>query len=114
MKRPNEYSKPLGGVRTEGYHPADKDSQYAKDLDKYIDFLESEMKKYSSNTALSEACEQIINYIEEDAEIPIPIKRFFNEDGSHITKKEYGKVLLEILCVELREKFRIKLNKNGK
>lgn len=33
--------------------------------------------------------EDIIRYIENDAEIAIPIERFFNEDG---------KVLLEILC----------------
>lgn len=49
--------------------------------------------------------EEIISYIENDAEIMIPIERFFNPDGSHITKKEYGKVVLEILCVELREHF---------
>ena len=59
-----------------------------------------------ANTMLAEVREQIISYIENDAEIAIPIERFFNEDGSHITKKEYGKVLLEILCEELREHFR--------
>lgn len=56
-------------------------------------------------TSISEVREQIINYIENDAEILIPIERFFNEDGSHISKKEYGKVLLEFLCEELRERF---------
>jgi hypothetical protein len=35
----------------------------------------------------------------------IPIDRFFNADGSHITKKKYGLVLLEILGQELRDKF---------
>lgn len=49
--------------------------------------------------------EKIISYIENDSEIQIPIERFFNKDGSHITKKEYGKILLEILCKELRDKF---------
>lgn len=53
--------------------------------------------------------EKIINYIEFDSEILIPIDRFFNEDGSHITKKKYGLILLEILCAELREKFPQKL-----
>lgn len=55
-------------------------------------------------TSISEVREQIINYIENDAEI-LPIERFFNEDGSHISMKEYGKVLLEFLCEELRERF---------
>lgn len=49
--------------------------------------------------------EVLISYIENDAEIAIPIERFFNKDGNAITKKEYGKILLEILCVELREHF---------
>lgn len=49
--------------------------------------------------------EEIINYIENDAEIMIPIELLFNSDGSHITKTEYGKVVLEILCAELREHF---------
>jgi hypothetical protein len=47
---------------------------------------------------------EIINYIKHDAEIPIPIERFF-KDGESITKKEYGLVLLESLCLELRERF---------
>lgn len=46
MKRPSIYSKPLEGVRKESYHPADLDGQYAKDLNKYIDYLESELKKF--------------------------------------------------------------------
>lgn len=45
MKRPNIYSKPLEGIRTENYHPADLNGQYAKDLNKYIDHLEIEVKK---------------------------------------------------------------------
>lgn len=51
--------------------------------------------------------EDIIKYIENDAEIAIPINDFFNEDGSHITKKQYGHILLKYLCIELREKFSI-------
>lgn len=52
------------------------------------------------------SAEELISYIENDAEIPIPIDKFFNEDGSHLTKQQYGKVLLEVLCVELRERFK--------
>ena len=45
MKRPNIYSKPLGGSRKEQYHPAHLDGQYAADLNTYIDYLENELKK---------------------------------------------------------------------
>jgi len=37
--------------------------------------------------------------------IEIPIERFFDITGNHITKKEYGHILLEILCKELKEKY---------
>ena len=53
-----------------------------------------------------EILEEIINYIKNDAEILIPIERFFKEDGEHLTKKEYGIVLLEFLCEELIEHFK--------
>jgi hypothetical protein len=49
--------------------------------------------------------EVLISYIENDAEIAIPINELMNEDGTHLTKKEYGKVLLKYLCIELREHF---------
>jgi len=46
----------------------------------------------------------VINYIENEAEIAIPINRLFDNDGNSITKKEYGKILLEYLVIELRSK----------
>lgn len=49
--------------------------------------------------------EVLISYIENDAEIAMPINELMNEDGTHLTKKEYGKVLLKYLCIELREHF---------
>jgi len=49
--------------------------------------------------------EALINYIENDSEIAVPIESFFDENGYAITKKEYGKVLLKILCEELRNQF---------
>lgn len=52
-----------------------------------------------------EKIKEIINYIENDAEILIPVEDFFKPDGSHITKNEYGKVLLKYLVIELRDKF---------
>lgn len=48
---------------------------------------------------------ELIDYIENDAEILIPIEDFFNEDGTHITYTEYGHVLLKHLVEELRLKF---------
>lgn len=47
----------------------------------------------------------LIDYIENDAEIAMPIDEFFNEDGSNITKKQYGKVLLKYIVKELREHY---------
>jgi hypothetical protein len=47
----------------------------------------------------------VIEYIENRAEIAIPVERSFDVLGNHITKKEYGKILLEILCKELRTHF---------
>ena len=71
-------------------------------------------KEKSECNAIDELCdlfsvrysaEDVIKYIENDAEIAIPIDRFFDALGNHITKKEYGKILLEILCKELREHY---------
>jgi hypothetical protein len=46
MKRPNIYTKPLSGERKESYHPAD---YHAEDLNKYIDYLEAEVKKLNKH-----------------------------------------------------------------
>jgi hypothetical protein len=61
-------------------------------------------KEYA-NIEKQEQASSIINYIENDAEIAIPIELFFDATGNHITKKEYGKILIKILCDELRERF---------
>ena len=67
------------------------------------DVFRSELAELKqSNTWVS--VEEVIKYIENDSEIAIPIDRFFI-DGNHITKKEYGLIVLEILCKELRNKF---------
>lgn len=48
---------------------------------------------------------KLIDYISKDSEVMIPVERLFDENGNHITKNTYGKILLEILCEELKEKF---------
>jgi len=48
----------------------------------------------------------IIDYIENDAEIMIPLEELMHEDGRHLTKNEYGKVLLKYLVIELRNKYK--------
>ena len=45
----------------------------------------------------------LIHYIETDAEVLIPIEEMFNKDDTHITKKEYGKLVIKYLMKELRE-----------
>ena len=47
----------------------------------------------------------VIDYIENDAEIAMPIDELMHEDGRHLSKKEYGKVLLKYLVKELREHY---------
>ncbi len=52
-----------------------------------------------------ENVEKIIEYIEKESEILIPIKELFHESGRHLTPKEYGSVLIKHLVLELKEKF---------
>ena len=47
----------------------------------------------------------LIDYIENDVEIAIPIDDLMHEEGRHLTKKEYSKVLLKYLVKELRERY---------
>jgi len=60
--------------------------------------------KFAKNYNKSEA-KSIIEYIEFDVEILMPVNELMNEDGTHLTKKEYGLVLLKYLVIELKEKF---------
>lgn len=48
---------------------------------------------------------ELINYIENEAEIAMPIGELIRKDGSHLTKMEYGKILLKYLVKELRLKY---------
>lgn len=48
---------------------------------------------------------EIVDFIKNDAQILIPIESFFDENGQHITKKQYGIVMLNVLCDEIIEKF---------
>ena len=48
---------------------------------------------------------EIITYIENDAEIAMPINELMHADCRHLTKREYGHLLLKYLAKELRERF---------
>jgi len=61
--------------------------------------------KTDANTVLGKAMEQVINYIENEAEIAMPADELMHESGRHLTKKEYGHVLLKYLVIELRNQF---------
>lgn len=52
-----------------------------------------------------EIIKKIITYIEEEAEVLIPVNELFNEDGAHLTKRQYGGVVIKYLAEELRQKF---------
>lgn len=89
-----------------------------EDIDKPTESVLKELSRQSMISALTDPAilasvkgdesvrvEDVINYIEKDAEILIPIDEFFKGDGSGITKKEYGIVLLRYLVFELKEKY---------
>lgn len=69
--------------------------------------------KEIKDSNINNAIQDVINYIEHDAEIAIPINEYFNVDGTHITKKQYGHILLKYLVLELKEKY-INTNNNTK
>ncbi len=54
---------------------------------------------------IDEAQKEIINYIEDEAEIAMPVNELMHESGRRLTEKEYGHVLLKYLVIELREHF---------
>ena len=54
---------------------------------------------------VSKCADEVIKYIENDAEIAMPVNELMHEDGRHLSKKEYGHVLLKYLIVELKERF---------
>jgi hypothetical protein len=58
-----------------------------------------------SKTAVNSCAEDIINYIQNDAEIAMPIDELMHPDGTHLSKKQYGHVLLKYLVKELRERY---------
>ena len=72
--------------------------------------MQTDSKKHNTptdaNNVLAEVREQIINYIENEAEIAMPVNELMHESGRHLSKKEYGHVLLKYLVIELREHFR--------
>lgn len=47
----------------------------------------------------------VIDYIESEAEIAIPLGELIHEDGRKLTKREYGLVLIKYLVEELRATF---------
>jgi len=55
------------------------------------------------STKKSYNIEEVVEMIQSSM-IMIPIEKMFHKDHSHITKKEYGKILIEELCKELKEK----------
>ena len=54
---------------------------------------------------INKSAKDVINYVEFDAAIAMPIDELMGEDGRHLSKKEYGKVLLKYLVIELKAHF---------
>ncbi len=66
--------------------------------------LQLNIQSLPSKDVVEPTDREIIKYIEQ-AEVAIPIEKFFKE-GKHITKNEYGKILIEELCKDLKERFK--------
>jgi hypothetical protein len=69
----------------------------------YDDITKEGIMDYAFEVANAHAA-SLIDYIENNAEIAMPINELMHEDGRHLSKKEYGKVLLKYLVKELRIK----------
>jgi len=65
---------------------------------------ESEFQKTAYSDEVK-VIKKMIDYIKHGSEIMIPSERLMRINGDHITKKEYGLIMLEILCEELEQKF---------
>lgn len=62
-------------------------------------------KEQLALSGVSKCADEVIKYIENDAEIAMPVNELMHEDGRRLSKKEYGHVLLKYLIVELKERF---------
>jgi len=49
--------------------------------------------------------EEVIDYI-KNTELLMDVSKFFDEDGNHITKRKYGELLIDQLCIELKDHFK--------
>lgn len=63
-------------------------------------FWEEGMKTQANSSELY-TIDQIIDII-NDCKLEVPIDKLFNDNGNHITKKEYGHILVKIMCDEIK------------
>ena len=66
-----------------------------------------EASEYHQEQFYNSIASNIISNIEQE-EVLVNIEDLFYDNGTHITKKDYGKILIKNLCNTLREKFIIK------
>ena len=71
-----------------------------KEIYEYMEDYLQEQLKLLNITPVSNR--DIVAYIENEAEIAMPVNELMHEDGRHLTKHEYGKVLIKYLVIELR------------
>lgn len=80
------------GRNSQGFWQPDNTTSDTDIQDKILELIDTNNK-------------ELFDYIENDAEIVIPIEEYFDDHGKHISKKKYGLVLLKYLCEELRDNF---------
>ena len=82
----------------------DRFRENASQIIKALNDAGFEIVKKDLIAGVIESADKVINYIENDAEIAMPLEELM-PDGKHLTKREYGRVLLKYLVKELREHF---------
>jgi hypothetical protein len=61
--------------------------------------------KSGNKSAVNSCAEDIIKYIENDAEIAMPMDELMHPNGTHLTKKTVWSCIVKIFVKELRERY---------
>lgn len=99
--------------------PPELVEEFEKAIDSFITsghvFRYTQLKTKCAQIAVDYAEEEKLKMIDEieQMEIGIPIDRFTDDKGNHITKREYGRILIQEMCKQLRKQL-LKKKDDGK
>lgn len=100
----NKYRTLITESRGSLYTPTDTHHLYAR-IDAMVALIDEFEKIRETAMGKSVDISDIAAYIKNDSVCLIPVDKMFNADGTHITKNQYGKVLLDVLAQELIDKY---------